>query len=624
MSIWTPTLGATVHASATAFRVWAPDAEKIELVLENGPRHRMYKDADGYFSLIVPDVGAGELYRYAVGEQGPFPDPASRFQPLGVHGPSAVVDPAAYAWTDSQWEGVAIEDLSVYELHVGTFTGQGAFRAAMERLPVLAGLGVTAVELMPVADFAGSRNWGYDGVSLFAPARCYGTPDDLRALVNEAHRVGLAVLFDVVYNHFGPDGAYQGVFSRHYFSRVHRSPWGDGINFDGPQSGPVRDFFIENALRWIHEYHADGLRIDATHAIVDDSPRHILASISGAVRASLAGSARRVHLFAEDHSNLAGMVQPESHGGWGLDGLWSDDFHHQMRRALAGDSDGYFQDFDGSAASIAETARKGWFYTGQHSPYFGRDRGTDPSGVDYPRFVFFLQNHDQIGNRAFGDRLHHKIGLAEYRAAAVLWLLLPETPLFFMGQEWAASTPFLYFTDHNPELGKLVTEGRRREFSRFRAFSDPHGRESIPDPQDQRTFESSRLVWAERDREPHAGILRLHQELLKMRRAEPALRTIMRSPKLEIEAIGDSIALRRASGPDALLVLARLTGGGQLDASGSALARLADGAQWQVALHTEDPRFEQSPQPPAIDAGIPSVTFARPGAVVLRAGKERS
>ena len=483
---WQPALGAWWTEPATHFRVWAPAAQTISVVVESGtagPREFPLRPAaDGYFEGASSEVRPGDRYRYRIDGKQIYPDPVSRFQPQGVHGPSQVIDSSRFLWTDARWTGIALEKLVIYELQVGTFTPEGTFAAAMRKLPDLRDLGITAVELMPVADLAGSRNWGYDGVNLFAPARCYGQPDDLRHFIDAAHELGLAVHLDVVYNHFGPDGAYAGVFSPYYFSSRHQSPWGAGINFDEPQSAAVRHFFIESALYWIHEYHVDGLRLDATHAMVDDSPRHFLAELSAAVRDSLSESQRRVAVIAEDVRNLAHMVKPEAENGWGVDALWSDDFHHQMRRCLAGDSDGYFQDYDGTVRAIAQTARQGWYYTGQRAPFFGGPRGTDPQGISPSRFVFFLQNHDQVGNRAFGDRLHHEIELAAFRAATTLLLLLPEIPLLFMGQEWAATAPFQYFTDHVPELGKLVTEGRRNEFRRFAAFADPKLRDQIPDP----------------------------------------------------------------------------------------------------------------------------------------------
>lgn len=592
--------------------------ELVELVLETPGRESeswaMVRDPDGFHRVLVTGVADGDLYRYRLDGRGPFPDPASRFQPQGVHGPSQVVDWASFSWSDAEWTGIALEDTILYELHVGTFTQAGTFAAAADRLPDLKELGITAVELMPVADFAGRWNWGYDAVAPFAPAGSYGTPDDLRRLVNRAHALGLAVHLDVVYNHLGPDGAYQSTFSHFYYSEEHKSPWGAGINYDGPESEPVRDYVIKNALRWIHEYHFDGLRLDATHAIVDDSARHIVASIASAVRHSLSNTKCRVHVIAEDDRNLAGLMKPESQGGWELDGSWSDDFHHQMRRALAGDSDGYFKDFDGSTQSIATTARQGWFYTGQHAPYFGKPRGTDPRGLDACRFVYFLQNHDQVGNRAFGERLHHSIDLSVWRAASVLLLMLPETPLLFMGQEWAACTPFLYFTDHNEELGRLVTKGRRTEFSRFSAFSDPATRERIPDPQSEGTFRASKLRWEENTREPHASVARLYRRLLSLRK------TLMPSGKpADIVALSEHcLQVRRTelNGTE-LLIVVRLFGAGHENILGIR-RESTQKADWDVVLTTEDPSFSVEPQNPTIRKEAMTVGFARPGAVILR------
>jgi maltooligosyltrehalose trehalohydrolase len=624
MTNWQPKLGATVLHRGTAFRVWAPDACLASLVREGQDEAPMEKLSEGYFSAMLNDCHAGDLYRFRIDGQGPLPDPASRFQPQGVHGPSQVVDPSSFPWTDQRWRGIAREDLIFYELHVGTFTAEGTFPGAAAKLAGLRDLGVTAVELMPVADFAGCRNWGYDGVALFAPARCYGTPDDLRRFVDTAHQLGLAVFLDVVYNHVGPDGAYHALFSRHYFSQTHRSPWGDGINFDGPNSGPVRDFYVENALRWIQEYHFDGLRLDATHAIVDGSPQHILASIASAARAFTAETERHVHIIAEDVGNIASIVKEETERGWGLDAVWSDDFHHQVRRFLAGDSDGYFQDFDGTSRSIAETAKQGWFYCGQHAPYFGRARGSDPRGLDYSRFVFFIQNHDQIGNRAFGDRVHHKIDLATYRAATVLLFVLPQIPLLFMGQEWAASTPFLYFTEHQPELGRLVTEGRRREFERFSAFSDPRALLSIPDPQAVTTFNQSRLIWEEAVREPHASVLRLYKTLLALRKSVPALQSYGRSGELLVDACGEDtlIVKREKSREQSVLAVIQLKGEKVVDLGSYARNDAARGDTWQLLLNTEDRLFALDAMPPRIKLSSSTIQFARPGAVLLRSAAE--
>ena len=426
-----------------------------------------------------------------------------------MHGPSQVVDPSAFNWHDADWTGLALARHRVLRTARGHIYAGRHIPIGATKLPYLKELGVTAIELMPLSDFPGNRGWGYDGVAPFAPAHAYGTPDELRGLIDEAHRLQLAVFVDAVYNHFGPDGAYQGAFSSYYFTKRHHTPWGDAVNFDAPLNGPVREYVIENALRWIYEYHVDGLRLDATHAIKDDSRRHILAELASAVLHTSTKLGRRIHVVAEDERNLSLLVKAESSGGFGLSGLWADDFHHQMRRGLAGDSDGYFAQFDGTVTSLVNTIKRGW-WRGQ----------SDPSGIGYRQFVYCIQNHDQIGNRALGDRLNHVIGAPAYRAASALLLLLPQTPLLFMGQEWAATTPFLYFTDHHEELGVLVTQGRRREFEGFAAFAHS----DIPDPQALGTFTASKLRWDEQTKEPHAGVLRLYQSLLRLRRMEAVSR----------------------------------------------------------------------------------------------------
>jgi maltooligosyltrehalose trehalohydrolase len=621
-----PAIGAHVFTDGTVFHVWAPEIDRVELILEGsvdgvasapGPARRMTPGEDGYHTIVATDAPAGTLYRYRLDGRGPFPDPASRWQPRGVHGPSTVVDPATFAWSDATWTGVPIERTILYELHIGTFTSEGTFAAAAARLPLLADLGITAVLVMPVADFPGARNWGYDGVAPFAPARCYGSPDDFRRFVDVAHQHGLAVHLDVVYNHLGPDGAYQSTFSRFYYSTTHQNPWGAGINFCGPHSAPVRAYFIENALRWVHEFHIDGLRLDATHAITDTGARHVIAELADTVRASMDGSARPVLVIAEDSRNLDTMVRDRARGGWGLDGVWADDFHHHLRHALAGDRDGYFADFDGTAASIAATARQGWFFRGQFSPYHGKARGTEPAGIPPERCVICLQNHDQVGNRAFGERLHRQVPSAAWRAASTLLLVLPETPLLFMGQEWAASAPFLYFTDHEPGLGRQVTEGRRQEFARFRAFSDPDTRERIPDPQAASTFERSRLDWTERQHEPHASTLRLYQRLLALRRSPAMQRTD--GELCDIQAIGGETVVVHRGQPDGpqLLVVVRLRGSGRVVVDGP-LAQAPHGRTWRRLFSTEDASLTTDPHLPSIEDGEGLVIeFRRPGAVVF-------
>ncbi|MGE5175971.1 MAG: malto-oligosyltrehalose trehalohydrolase [Hyphomicrobiales bacterium] len=617
-----PSLGAIVEPDGVRFRVWAPDARHV--TLEAAPRSgasitaRLAPEPDGYHAGFVPGLRAGDRYRFRVDGAGPFPDPASRLQPEGVHGPSEIVDPAAFAWTDDAWTGVPLEGLVLYELHVGAFTPEGTFAAAAARLPDLRDLGVTAVELMPVADFPGARNWGYDGGALFAPARVYGAPDDLRRFVDRAHALGLAVHVDVVYNHFGPDGAYAPAFSSRFFSERHASPWGRGINLDGADAAAVRGFFIENALHWIRDYHADGLRLDATHAMVDESGRHFLAELAAAIAASPDARRRRALVIAEDARNWDRIVRRAEEDGFGLDAVWSDDFHHQARRLLAGDDEAWFRDFSGSAADLAGTIARGWWFTGQHASYFRGARGSDPAGIPRRRFVFFLQNHDQIGNRARGERLHHAIDPAAFRAATTLLLTAPETPLLFMGQEWGAATPFRFFTDHAEPLGSRVSEGRRREFAAFREFADPEARAAIPDPQDPETFAASRLRWEERDREPHASLLRLTRRLLALRRHEALLRD---APDAAFDASAPddgTVVLRRERNGGAMLVVARLRGSGAVSIARPAAG--LDGRAPEVLFTTEDAGVASDSLPVRVEGtgDRVRVAFVRPGAAIVR------
>jgi maltooligosyltrehalose trehalohydrolase len=605
----TQLLGARYAGGLTTFTVWAPDRDPVELVVETAAGkdiRRLRRDERGYWSGEFDDLPPGTLYRYRLNrsDEEVFPDPASRYQPQGVHGPSQVIDPATFQWSDGDWRLPPLERLTIYELHVGTFTPAGTFEGAASRLDYLAALGVTAIEIMPVGDFAGDHNWGYDGVAMFAPARCYGTPDSLRALVDAAHRHGLAVVLDVVYNHFGPDGAYANAFSPYYFSDRHESPWGRGLNFDGPHSAEVRRFFIENALQWMRDYHVDALRLDATHAIVDDTTPHFLAELTSAVRAE---AGRDILLIAEDHRNLTRMLLPVHEGGYGIDAVWADDFHHQARVHTAGDRDGYYADFTGSMADLVATLRQGWFYTGQASPRTGEPRGTDPSPLDPAQFVLCLQNHDQVGNRFDGARLHHQIDPAAYRALSALLLAAPHTPMLFMGQEWAATTPFQFFTDHNEELGRQVTEGRRAEFASFESFGDT---DAVPDPQEQSTFERSRLRWQEIARAPHGGVLKLYERLLHLRQSHPALQAPGRA-QFDVRAVdAHTLTLRRTSvdGQDEMVAVVRLSG----DAEASVQV---DASLTRVLLTTEDPEIVESPLPIRVESG--RVTFARPGAILL-------
>ena len=613
----TAVFGAVPFGDGARFRVWAPSARTLTLVVRTGaaagPR-LMGRDADGVHDLIVDGVRPGDLYAYRLDDGDERPDPASRFQPEGVHGPSEVVDAAAFAWADRGWRGRPLHDLVVYELHVGTFSPEGTFEGARRRLTHLRDLGVTAVELMPVADFPGSRNWGYDGVSLFAPSRAYGRPDDLRRFVDAAHALGLSVILDVVYNHLGPDGAYLPQFNPQYLTERHETPWGGAVNLDGPGCAMVRRFIVENAVHWVTEYHVDGLRLDATHALMDDGPTHVCAEIADAVRGA---AGRHIVLHAEDHRNLSTIAAPRAAGGWGFDGLWADDFHHVVRRLLAGDRHSYYADFEGTTGELAATLRQGWLFTGQHSAHMGEARGTDASGVPMHAAVVCTQNHDQIGNRALGERLHHEISAEQWRAVSALLLAAPMTPLLFMGQEWAASTPFLYFTDHNPDLGRLVTEGRRKEFAGFPAFSDPDARERIPDPQSAETFERSRLRWEELAAPAHAAVLSLYRRLLSLRLEHRALGASAGTSSEAFAPDADTIVVRRCLDGDAVWIAARLRGAG--DVALGPLGAAGDGG-WEVLLSTEEPAFAADSVALPVDESPdgPVVRFGRPGAVLLK------
>ena len=606
--------GALPRTNGVEFRVLSPATHDVRLALLSGAaagRYQLQPEADGSQSCFVRHAGAGDRYVYSINGSDPRPDPASRFQPEGVHGPSQIVDPDAFRWRTQNWRGRQPRDLSLYELHVGTFTAEGTFAAARERLPQLRDLGVTGIELMPLAEFAGTRNWGYDGVCLFAPSRNYGSPDDLRALVDAAHGFGLAVILDVVYNHLGPEGAYLTQFYPGYMTDRHSTPWGGAINVDGPDSAPVRRFIVDNAVSWIREFRLDGLRLDATHALIDDGPLHIVAELAAAARAAASWP---VAIYAEDHRNAAWQLDPAEQGGWGLDGVWADDFHHVVRRRLAGDSHSYYQDFEGSAAELEETLRQGWLFCGQHSRHAGARRGTSATHVPMRKFVVCLQNHDQVGNRATGDRLHHRIEAAAWRAASVLLLTAPMTPLLFMGQEWAASTPFQYFTDLEPELGTLVTAGRRREFRDFPEFADPAAREAIPDPQAASTFERSRLKWQERSAPEHAASLALYSDLLRLRHGQAALGA-SESTTVDATAVGDdAVAFWREAPGGRFLVVVRLSGAGavSVEATGEHAA--------QTVLATEDPRYAPDSMPLAVrhDHGRTIVEFRRPGAAILK------
>jgi maltooligosyltrehalose trehalohydrolase len=498
------------------FRVWAPRPGRVELVL--GPeRIAMNQSAGGWWTRSVADAGPGTDYAFSLDGGPPRPDPRSPFQPHGIHGSSRLVDHARFLWTDGAWAGRALPGSVLYECHVGTFSTAGTFEAAIDHLDHLKALGVDAVELMPVAEFSGERGWGYDGVDLFAPHHAYGGPNGLKALVDAAHAHGLGVVMDVVYNHLGPAGNYLPEFGP-YFSSGHQTNWGDAVNFDGPGSDEVRRFVIDNALMWLRDYHCDGLRLDAVHAIADDSATHILESLGREVAALAAHLRRPLFVIAESDRNDPRFVRSRDAGGLGLDSAWADEWHHALHATLTGEKTGYYEDF-GPLCLLAKALRQGWVYDGIYSPYRDRIHGRPPIGLSGNQFVVFTQNHDQVGNRARGERSAALMSAARLRLAAALLLTTPFIPLLFEGEEWGATTPFLYFTDHaDPQLARAVSHGRRHEFARF-----GWGPDDVPDPQDPATFRRSRLDWAELRQDGPATLFDWYRRLIVLRRELPAL-----------------------------------------------------------------------------------------------------
>ncbi len=499
------------------FSVWAPKPERVELCLEQD-RLLMRSCRDGWWRLSVADAGSGSRYGFSLDGEQVRPDPRSGFQPDGIDGLSQVVDQNAFVWSDQRWRGVSPRGLTLYELHIGTFTPAGTFDAAIERIPHLVGLGIDAVELLPVVEFSGDRGWGYDGVDLFAPHHSYGGPEGLKRLIDACHAAGLGVVVDVVYNHLGPAGNYLAEFGP-YFSSRHRTNWGAAINFDGPGSLEVRRFVIDNALMWLRDYHADGLRLDAVHAILDQSACHILEELGREVDALATHRDRPLFLIAESDLNDPRFVRGWDAGGFNLDAAWADEWHHALHASLTGERHGYYEDF-GSLSLLAKALRQAWVYDGTWSPYRQRRHGRSPEGLSGTQFVVCIQNHDQVGNRAFGERISALTSPGRVKVAAALLLTGPFTPMLFQGEEWAASSPFQYFTDHrDPGLARAVSEGRRHEFADF--GWDPN---QVPDPQDPSTFQISKLNWSEVEQESHADLLRWYRQLIDLRRAKPALR----------------------------------------------------------------------------------------------------
>jgi malto-oligosyltrehalose trehalohydrolase len=504
------------------FRLWAPKAKSVDLCLENSKEEKLPLSRldQGWFELTTRAAAAvGTRYRFQIDGNIKVPDPASRFQPADVHGPSEVIDPKAFEWTDDSWRGRPWEEAVVYELHLGTFTPEGTFRAVEQKLDYLRDLGVTAIELMPLSDFPGKRNWGYDGVLPFAPDGSYGRPEDLKHLIQAAHAKGLMIFLDVVYNHFGPDGNYLSIYSPQFFTDRHHTPWGDAINFDGPESRAVRDYFIHNALYWLEEYHFDGLRLDAVHAIVDDSKPDILTELAQTIRGKF-GSERDVHLMLENGDNGARYLRRDPQGRTTLyDAQWNDDIHHAAHVLITKESDGYYSDyFQQPLQHLCRCLTQGFSYQGQFSDFHGAPRGEPCKSLPLSAFISFLQNHDQIGNRAFGERISQVASPHALKAAMEVLLLAPSPPLLFMGEEFAASSPFLFFCNFSGDLAAAVTNGRRNEFARFATFNSAEMREKIPNPNAEQTFLQSKLDWTSLQREPHTTWLKLYQQLLTIRR----------------------------------------------------------------------------------------------------------
>lgn len=571
------------------FRVWAPRAVAVDVVLDAGAGDRrtiaLEREADGYHAGLVAGAGAGSLYWFQL-DGGPLcPDPASRFQPRGVHGPSQVIDPT-YRWVDANWRGIGRDGQVLYELHVGTFTSAGTWSSASDQLPMLVDTGVTVIQMMPVAEFGGRFGWGYDGVDLFAPTRLYGQPDDLRRFVDLAHAQGLGVILDVVYNHVGPDGNYLGHFSSDYFTDRYQNEWGAAINFDGAGSAWVREFILSNARYWIEEYHFDGLRLDAAQTIFDASPVNIISEVARVVRDAARG--RETLLIAEDESQNTRLVRPSESGGFGLDALYNDDFHHAARVAATGNKEGYYAGFNGTPQEFVSALRYGYLYQGQYYSWQRHGRGTPALDLPPSTFVHYLQNHDQVANSATGERLHQLTSRGRYRALTTLLLLAPQTPLLFQGQEFAASSPFLYFADHEAELAERVRAGRAEFLSQFESLAQPSAQALLPDPADPASFERSKLDHAERSE--HASAYALCRDLLALRRRDPTFRTGARPEGAVLGELAFVMRWVNGGGADRLLVV-NLGHGLSLTPAPEPLLAPPLGLHWETMWSSENERY---------------------------------
>lgn len=578
-------------------RVWAPKCRRVEVVLtDSGIVHQLTPELDGYFSGLLENVSEGTLYAYRL-DNAPdlYPDPASRFQPSGPHGPSQIIDPSQFRWTDDHWPGLSAKGQVLYEMHIGTFTQEGTYASAMRELAELSAAGITTLELMPVADFAGEVGWGYDGVNLFAPSRLYGSPVQLRAFVNRAHECGLGVILDVVYNHLGPDGNYLPFFSDTYFTKKYRNDWGDAINFDGPGCNGVREFFVENAKYWIREFHFDGLRLDATQQIFDDSEPHILVEIEEAVRS--AAKTRGTYIVAENEQQRTQHVRSSRQGGYGIDSLWNDDFHHSAAVVLTGHNEAYYTDHLGSPQEFISAIKYGYLFQGQRYRWQKQRRGTPALDLAPTAFVNFLENHDQVANSATGRRMWQLASPGRYRAATALLLLAPQTPMLFQGQEFASSAPFLYFADHIPELSKVVDAGRKDFLKQFRSINTCEGFSLLSTPSERSTFERCKLDLSERQK--HASTYALHKDLLALRRADRCFSAQERG-KVDGAVLGAHAFVLRYFGEngDDRLVLINFGCDLNLNPAPEPLLAPPFGTEWCVLWSSEHPKYGGTGTPP--------------------------
>jgi len=601
--------GAEPCIDGVHFRVWAPARQRVDVAIDT-EIVPLKKEADGYFSGVAEGAQPGMRYGFLInGRERIFPDPASRFQPEGPHGLSQIVDPQSYDWKDQGWKGVRINEQVIYEMHIGTFTPAGTWNAAQDLLPELERTGITLLEIMPVAEFPGRFGWGYDGVAMFAPTHLYGTPDDFRAFVDRAHALRIGVILDVVYNHLGPDGNYLREYSPTYFTQRYKNEWGDAINFDGPGSEAVREFFVSNACYWIEEFHLDGLRFDATQQIFDSSPEHILAEICRDARRA---AGQRSLVFVAENEPQDTRIVRTGESGYGLDGMWNDDFHHSVKVALTGRNEAYYSDYSGRPQELISAVKWGFLYQGQHYCWQGKGRGTYALDLPSASFVNYIQNHDQIANSAYGWRPQELSDIGTYKAMTALLLLSPGTPMLFQGQEYGASTPFLYFADHKDDIAQSVRKGREKFLNQFRSLAHSRRERPIIFPDDPASFERSKLNPDERKEKVH--MVALHRDLLSLRRTDPVFRA-QRADWIHAAVLGSAAFLLRfvsAHHGDRLLIV-NLGRDLHIQPSPEPLLAPPKSGQWELLWSSESPLYRGSGQGPFVVDG----TWKVPGRSAL-------